>query len=85
MPPAREGNRPARGEKPPARREKPPARGDRQAARGDRQAAREYPPVIALDVGTTKIACLHGELDGGGNLIAVTGIASVPARHRAAA
>ncbi len=73
VPPAREGNRPARGEK-------PPARGDRQAARGRRQAAREYPPVIALDVGTTKIACLHGELDGGGNLIAVTGIASVPAR-----
>lgn len=40
----------------------------------------ELPPVVALDVGTTKIACLIGEADRGGNLVRVTGIGHVPAK-----
>ncbi|MHB1390489.1 MAG: cell division protein FtsA [Thermoleophilia bacterium] len=36
--------------------------------------------VVALDVGTTKIACLIGEADHGGNLVRVTGIGHAPAR-----
>jgi cell division protein FtsA len=39
-----------------------------------------YPPVVALDVGTTKIACLIGELDADGNLVRVMGVGNVPAR-----
>ncbi|MHB0866776.1 MAG: cell division protein FtsA [Thermoleophilia bacterium] len=35
--------------------------------------------VVALDVGTTKIACLIGEADRGGNLVRVTGIGHTPA------
>lgn len=42
--------------------------------------AAPYPPVVALDVGTTKIACLLGELDAGGGLSTVTGVGNVPAR-----
>lgn len=39
-----------------------------------------YPPVVALDVGTTKIACLVGELDKEGKLERVTAIGNAPAR-----
>ncbi len=39
-----------------------------------------YPPVVALDVGTTKIACLVGELDADGRLARVTGLGNTPAR-----
>jgi cell division protein FtsA len=39
-----------------------------------------YPPVVALDVGTTKIACLVGELDADGQLARVTGVGNTPAR-----
>lgn len=39
-----------------------------------------YPPVVALDVGTTKIACLVGELNGAGHLQRVTGIGNAPAK-----
>ncbi|MCL6105982.1 MAG: cell division protein FtsA [Actinobacteria bacterium] len=38
-----------------------------------------YPPVVALDVGTTKIACLIGELGEDGRLARVAGIGNVPA------
>lgn len=40
----------------------------------------DFQPVVALDVGTTKIACLIGELDADGNLVRVLGIGNVPAR-----
>ena len=39
-----------------------------------------FSPVVALDVGTTKIACLIGELDADGNLVRIMGIGNVPAR-----
>jgi len=41
---------------------------------------RESARVVALDVGTTKVACLVGELDADGTLARVTGIGSAPAR-----
>lgn len=40
----------------------------------------DYPPVVALDVGTTKIACLIGELDSEGNLARLAGSGHAPAR-----
>ncbi|MBI5871344.1 MAG: cell division protein FtsA [Actinobacteria bacterium] len=40
----------------------------------------EFPPVVALDVGTTKIACLIGELDSEGNLARLAGSGHAPAR-----
>ncbi len=39
-----------------------------------------FPPVVGLDVGTTKIACLIGELDQDGNLARLTGIGHAPAK-----
>lgn len=41
---------------------------------------RSYPPVVALDVGTTKVACLVGELNDEGRLSKVRGLAKVAAR-----
>ena len=46
---------------------------------GDGQDA-SFPPVVAVDVGTTKIACLVGELGPEGNLARVRSCATVPAR-----
>ncbi len=43
-------------------------------------AASPFPPVVALDVGTTKIACLAGELDEKGKLGKITGTGNAPAR-----
>src|SRR5665811_1018902 len=40
----------------------------------------EFPPVVALDVGTTKIACLIGELDSEGNLARLAGSGHSPAK-----
>ena len=66
-----------------------PERKKRGGSRQRKSARREfwdtppeaaYPPVIALDVGTTKIACLVGELGAAGGLERVTGIGSAPAR-----
>ncbi len=39
-----------------------------------------FPPVVALDVGTTKVACLIGELAPDGSLRRVRGSARAPAR-----
>jgi len=39
-----------------------------------------FPPVVALDVGTTKIACLIGEMDDAGKLRRVIGIGHAPAQ-----
>ncbi len=47
---------------------------------GSRGAVSPYPPVIALDVGTTKIACLVGELDEKGKLRKITAIGNAPAQ-----
>ncbi len=43
-------------------------------------AGATYPPVVALDVGTTKIACLVGELGPDGRLARVRSTATVPAQ-----
>ncbi|MDO8736399.1 MAG: cell division protein FtsA [Thermoleophilia bacterium] len=40
----------------------------------------DFPPVVALDVGTTKIACLIGELDADGNLGRLVGSGHSPAK-----
>lgn len=40
----------------------------------------EFPPVVALDVGTTKIACLIGELDAEGNLARLAGSGHSPSK-----
>ncbi len=53
-------------------------RSGRDQGRGAAHAG--YPPVVALDVGTTKVACLVGELGAGGELARLRGVAKVPAR-----
>ncbi len=47
---------------------------------GRAPAGSPFPPVVALDVGTTKIACLIGELDGQGKLDRISGIGNAPAQ-----
>ncbi|MHB8792083.1 MAG: cell division protein FtsA [Thermoleophilia bacterium] len=47
---------------------------------GSEPVLSDFPPVVALDVGTTKIACLIGELDGDGNLARLAGSGHVPAK-----
>lgn len=42
-------------------------------------AKTSYPLVAALDVGTTKIACMTGELGDDGRLTAISGVGNVPA------
>jgi cell division protein FtsA len=51
-----------------------------KAASDDRHVGSGFLPVVALDVGTTKIACLIGELDEAGQLARVTGIGQAPAK-----
>lgn len=47
---------------------------------GSRRARSDFQPVVALDVGTTKIACLIGELDAEGNLAHLAGSGHAPAK-----
>jgi cell division protein FtsA len=60
-------------------REKPRERQRRTGSSSDAAAA-SYGTVAALDVGTTKIACLIGELGADGVLARVIGTGNVPAR-----
>ncbi len=64
---------PESASQPPRKRETP-----KQPLRKPDRA--EYLPVVALDVGTTKIACLIGEIDDEGNLSRLAGSGHAPAR-----
>ena len=60
-----------------------PGTEERERARGKRRALpanAKFPPVVALDVGTTKVACLIAELNADGSLKRVRGCSKVPAR-----
>ena len=59
-------------------RETAPGSGRKKAEA--KAAAGAYPPVVALDVGTTKIACLIGEVNDEGELSRITGIGHHPAK-----
>ncbi|MHB8858709.1 MAG: cell division protein FtsA [Thermoleophilia bacterium] len=68
-----------RGEKRPV----PPAKTKRRGSKpglAEEETVSLFPPVVALDVGTTKIACLIGELDEQGNLARLAGMGHVPAK-----
>lgn len=69
--------KPEKQEKRPRKKRKPEKLAGEQAA-GLADAV--YPPVVALDVGTTKIACLICELDDKGNLWRLAGLGHVPAK-----
>ncbi|MEK6536693.1 MAG: cell division protein FtsA [Actinomycetota bacterium] len=69
--------------KPEKRKKRPRGKRKPQKMAGEQAAGiadAVYPPVVALDVGTTKIACLICELDEKGNLWRLAGLGHVPAK-----